>query len=72
MPQPMISSQPVPLQTLQPFPPQRLHDTSISAEGSVKGKYEGRRRIEASSPNISFAKYRSDCLRSANETPSSI
>ena len=38
MPQPMISSQPVPLQTGHPFPPQRLHETSTSAEGSVKGK----------------------------------
>ena len=41
MPHPMISSQPVPLQTLHPLPPQRLHETSTSADGSVKGKYDG-------------------------------
>ena len=45
IPQPNISSQPVYLQTLQPFPPQILQLTSISAEGSVNGKYEGLRRI---------------------------
>ena len=39
MPQPMISSQPVCLQTLHPLPPHRLHDTSTSADGSVNGKY---------------------------------
>ncbi len=56
MPQPMISSQPVPLQTGQPLPPQRLHDTSTSAEGSVKGKYEGRMRMTVCSPKTSLAK----------------
>src|SRR5262245_41225554 len=34
IPQPRISSQPVYLHTLHPLPPQMLHDTSISAEGS--------------------------------------
>ena len=72
MPQPMISSQPVPLQTAQPLPPQRLHDTSTSADGSVKGKYEGRMRMAVCSPKISLAKYSSDCFMSANETPSSM
>ena len=45
MPQPRISSHPLPLQTEQPLPPQTKHSTSISALGSVKGKYEGRRRV---------------------------
>jgi hypothetical protein len=37
----MISIQPVRLQALQPLPPQSWHETSTSAEGSVKGKKEG-------------------------------
>ena len=36
MPQPRISTHPVCLQNEHPFPPQRLHEMSISAEGSVK------------------------------------
>ena len=72
MPQPRISSQPVPLQTGQPLPPQRLHETSTSAEGSVKGKYDGRIRMAVCSPKSSLAKNSSDCFRSANETPSSM
>ncbi len=48
MPQPAISSQPVCLQMRQPLPPQNTHDMSTSAEGSVKGKYEGRSRIARS------------------------
>ena len=38
MPQPRISIQPDPLHTLHPLPPHLKQDTSISAEGSVKGK----------------------------------
>ena len=48
MPQPEISSQPVCLQVRQPLPSQNTHDMSTSAEGSVKGKYDGRRRIARS------------------------
>src|SRR5258708_24606786 len=44
MPAPRISSQPVPLQTEQPTPPQTPHWTSISADGSVNGKKLGRKR----------------------------
>ena len=42
------------------------------ADGSVKGKYEGRMRMAVCSPKISLAKYSSDCFMSANETPSSM
>ena len=56
------------LQKLQPVPPQRLQEISISALGSVKGKYEGRKRILVSLPNISLAKNKRACLRSANDT----
>src|SRR5574344_152355 len=68
IPQPRISSHPVPLQTGQPLPPHIEHEISISAEGSVKGKYEGRKRICVSFPNISLAKYNNVCFKSANET----
>ena len=68
MPQPKISTQPVCLQKPQPSPPQMLHEMSISAEGSVKGKYEGRRRIFVSAPNISRAKASNTCFRSVNDT----
>src|SRR5574344_756777 len=71
IPQPITSSHPVYLQRLHPFPLQ-LHDTSISAEGSVKGKKEGRKRIRVCSPNISLAKKSSVCFKSANDTFSSI
>src|ERR1700744_271707 len=43
-PQPPSSIQPDPLQVLQPAPAQMGQVTSNSAEGSVKGKYEGRSR----------------------------
>jgi phenylalanyl-tRNA synthetase alpha chain len=55
-----------------PLPPQILHEISISALGSVKGKYEGLNLIFVSSPNISFAKNRRACFRSAKETSLSI
>src|ERR1700733_4722312 len=45
MPHPEISSHPVCLQVRQPCDSQKTHDMSTSAEGSVKGKYEGRRGI---------------------------
>ena len=56
MPEPAISTQPEYLQTLQPFPLQIKQVISISAEGSVNGKYEGRYRTFVSCPNISLAK----------------
>src|SRR6201998_230233 len=50
MPQPSISTQPVYLHMLRPGPPQMVHDTSISADGSVNGKYDGRKRTLVPSP----------------------
>src|SRR5215510_8853648 len=44
IPLPSISSQPVFLQTLQPAPLHSMQLISISALGSVNGKYEGRKR----------------------------
>src|SRR5690606_37413728 len=38
IPEPPISTQPLPLQILQPLPPQSWQEISISALGSVKGK----------------------------------
>lgn len=58
IPQPKISTQPVYLHILQPFPPHIEHDISISADGSVKGKYDGRSLILVFKPKISFAKIR--------------
>ena len=68
IPQPNISTHPVCLQNEHPFPPHKLQDMSISADGSVKGKYEGRRRIFVSGPNISYAKNSNACIKSAKET----
>ena len=45
MPQPRISIQPVPEQIAQPLPRQNGQVMSTSADGSVKGKKLGRRRI---------------------------
>ena len=45
MPQPRISIQPVPLHAGQPLPWQSWHSTSISADGSVNGKNDGRNRV---------------------------
>ena len=64
MPEPRISSQPPCLQSRQPAPRQRKHSTSTSAEGSVNGKNEGRKRILDCGPNISRANSSSVPLRS--------
>src|ERR1700743_1607798 len=56
MPQPNISTQPVYLHRLQPNPPQMVQLTSISADGSVKGKYDGRKRTFVPSPYNSCTK----------------
>ena len=50
IPQPSTSSQPVCLHTRQPLPPQSAQETSTSAEGSVKGKKDGRKRVRVSGP----------------------
>ena len=68
IPHPKISNHPEYLQTLHPFELQIVQDTSTSALGSVNGKYDGRKRICAFSPNISLAKYNNVCFKSANET----
>ena len=44
MPQPPSSSQPVWPQVRQPAPSQKMQLMSYSADGSVNGKYDGRRR----------------------------
>ena len=44
MPQPPSSSQPVWAQVRQPLPSQNTQLMSNSADGSVNGKYDGRRR----------------------------
>jgi hypothetical protein len=72
IPQPIISTQPVYLQMLQPSPPQSEQEMSISAEGSVKGKYDGLSLMRVSCPNISLAKYNNVWRKSANDTFSSI
>src|SRR5476651_2078910 len=41
IPQPKISTQPVYLHILQPDPRQMVQEISISADGSVNGKYDG-------------------------------
>ena len=56
MPHPRISSQPEFLHTPHPLPPQTKHSISISAEGSVNGKYEARKRVRAFCPNILMGK----------------
>ena len=65
MPQPKISSHPEFLQTAQPLPPHTKHSTSISADGSVKGKYEARKRVRTFWPNILRAKSINVPFRSA-------
>src|SRR5947208_15653601 len=70
MPEPRISTQPVCLQTAQPEPPQTPHCTSISAEGSVKGKKLGLKRV-GRRPKILLAKRVSIALRSTKLIPSS-
>ena len=50
IPQPPSSIQPVCEQVRQPAPPQIVQVISNSAEGSVNGKYAGRRREWISGP----------------------
>ena len=78
MPEPRISSQPVPLQRLQRAPSRELavpsqwkHETSTSTLGSVNGKKCGRRRTSRSSPKIARANASSVPLRSASVMSSS-
>src|SRR5947209_923744 len=75
MPEPRISIQPVPLQAAQPEPPppppQIWHCTSISADGSVNGKYDGRNRTFVVGEKMRRANAASIDLRSTNVSPSS-
>ena len=73
MPEPPISSQPVPLHSRQVeragrLPWQRKHEASTSAEGSVKGKKLGRRRIPVSGPKKRWTKAMSVAFRSSKLT----
>src|SRR4029079_18276617 len=70
IPEPRISIQPVPLQVGQPAPPHTPHCTSISADGSVNGKNDGRNRV-LDAPKNSSANRLSVALRSTKLTPSS-
>src|SRR3569623_250716 len=72
MPQPKISTQPVYLHILQPGPPHMVQLMSISADGSVNGKYDGLKRTLVPSPYNSCTKWYNVCFRSAKDTFSSI
>src|ERR1700712_1675663 len=57
IPQPKISTHPVYLHMLQPLPLQMVQEISISADGSVNGKYDGRKRAFVPSPYNSCTKW---------------
>ena len=61
----------MPLHAGQPLPWQSWHSTSISADGSVNGKNDGRNRVFVVGPKNRWAKWISVALRSTNEIPSS-
>src|SRR5256885_7358754 len=73
MPEPRISIQPVCLQVAQPppVPPQIWHCTSISADGSVNGKNDGRNRTRVSAVKKRRAKEARVALKSTKLIPSS-
>src|SRR2546428_11227235 len=71
MPAPITSIHPVPLQTRQPDPSQKTHDTSTSAPGSTNGKKLGRSRVFVFSPKNLLWNRSSVPFRSANVMPSS-
>src|SRR3989440_12166155 len=71
MPEPRISIQPVCLHVGQPVPPQIWHCTSISAEGSVKGKNDGRNRTRVSALKKRRAKGPSVGLKATKPVPPS-
>ena len=71
IPEPRISIQPVCLQAAQPEPPQIWHCTSISADGSVNGKYDGRNRTLVVGEKMRRANVASVALKSTNVIPSS-
>src|SRR5213075_631265 len=71
IPEPRISIQPVCLQAAHPDPPQIWHCTSISAEGSVNGKYDGRNLTLVVGEKMRRANVASVALKSTNVMPSS-
>ena len=72
IPAPSSSIQPSPLQVGQPLPPHLWHCTSISQEGSVKGKWWGRKRVLVSGPYSRWATVARVPFRSAMVTPLSM
>ena len=54
MPQPPSSTQPVPEHTVQPLPSQNTHVMANSADGSVNGKNDGRKRALMSGPKSAW------------------
>src|SRR3712207_9328440 len=68
MPLPSTSSQPVLLHTRHPLPPHEVHEMSTSADGSVNGKNEGRKRVRVSEPKKAFTNASSVPLSSAKLT----
>src|SRR5207302_5773080 len=71
MPEPRISIQPVCLQVAHPAPLQIWHCTSISADGSVNGKNDGRNRTRVSAVKKRRAKVARVALKSTKLSPSS-
>src|ERR1700760_4774573 len=64
MPQPRSSIQPDCLHLRQPRPPQKIQLICTSAEGSVKGKNEGKNRVLTLDPKNAFMAWSSVPLRS--------
>src|SRR2546425_10381185 len=71
MPEPRISIQPVCLQVGQPAPWQMRHCTSISADGSVNGKNDGRNRTRVSGAKNFRANVERGALKPTKLIPSS-
>ena len=68
-PAPSTSIQPVPLHKEQPLPWHWKQLTSTSTDGSVNGKYEGRRRVVTFFPNIFFTSWSSIPFKSHSVIP---
>ncbi len=64
MPQPRSSIQPECLHLRQPLPPQKMQEIWTSAEGSVKGKKEGKKRVLTREPKRAFMAWSRVPLRS--------
>ena len=54
MPHPSNSIQPDCLHLRQPLPPQKMQLICTSAEGSVKGKNDGKKRVLTDDPKNAF------------------